>query len=119
MASFFAAFEDLFKSFYELLTAIISTIVHLFQSIISAILGFFASIFSLVGDVLGGVADVAGGVGKFVTGKSRCRPEHVLVLTRPGNIVILAIVAAGAFAFIRVQQGRPIVPSNAAAKKTN
>ena len=118
MASFLSAFEDLFKSLYELLAAIISTIVNIFQSIISVIIGFFTSIVNLFGDVLGGLVDVAGGVGKFVASKLpilRSKVYHRSWLIYPGNIIILGIVAAGIFVFLRVQQGRPVIP----AKKTN
>jgi phage-related protein len=69
MASFTSAFGDLFKSFYELISAMIATVVNVFEGILHAIISFFTGILSLIGNTLSGVADVAGGLGKFVAGK--------------------------------------------------
>lgn len=67
--SFTKAFEDLFKSFYELIASIFSTFYHILQAFLNAIINFFTGIVNLTADVFSGVVDVVGGVGKFVLGK--------------------------------------------------
>lgn len=123
MSHLFSAVEDLFKSFYEMIAAVVGTIVHLGQTFVMAIVNFFTSIVRLVTDVLSGVVDVAGGVGKFIAGKY-ISAAHSLANASAhnhcdlGNIVILGIVAAGGFLYIRAQQqGRR--PAAATTKTTN
>jgi hypothetical protein len=122
MASFLAAFGDLFASFYELITAMLTTIVNIFQGILNAIIGFFTGIVSLLGNTLGGVADIVSGLGKFVVGKSpvlcakgrlwAAQPDRLI-----GNIVIIAIVVAAGLVFLRFSQTQPRPAS--VAKKTS
>ncbi|ROV93959.1 hypothetical protein VSDG_06238 [Cytospora chrysosperma] len=99
MTKFISAFEDFFKSIYELFASIIGTLASVVNAFIHTILGFFSGIINLLSDVLKGAVDLAGGVGKFIT----------------SNIVIIGVVAAGGYLYIRTQQGKPVVP----AKKTN
>ncbi|TDZ20740.1 hypothetical protein Cob_v006336 [Colletotrichum orbiculare MAFF 240422] len=97
--AFAKAFEDLFKSFYELIASIFSTFYHILQTFFQAIIGFFTGIVNLTADVFSGVIDVVGGVGRFVL----------------GNIVIIGIIAAAGYAYVRyTAQGRQV----AAGKKT-
>lgn len=65
----FAAIEDLFKSFYELLASAIGTVYSLIHGILLAIVNFFSGLVNLVTDVFSGAVDVVGGIGKFVTGR--------------------------------------------------
>ncbi|EON95748.1 hypothetical protein UCRPA7_8887 [Phaeoacremonium minimum UCRPA7] len=96
------AVEDLFKSFYELFASIFNTIYNVLHAFVATIVNFFVGILNLVRDVLSGVVDIAGGLGKFVA----------------GNIVLIGIVAAGGYLFVRyqAQQGKPV---KAQVKKTN
>lgn len=125
--SFTKAFEDLFKSFYELIASIFSTFYHILQAFLNAIINFFTGIVNLTADVFSGVVDVVGGVGKFVLGKfpADCRgavsdiaPLHRLELTTimsAGNIVIIGIIVGGGYAYTRyTAHGRQV----AAGKKT-
>ncbi|KAH0420317.1 hypothetical protein CcaCcLH18_14071 [Colletotrichum camelliae] len=127
--SFTKAFEDLFKSFYELIASIFSTFYHVLQVFLNAIISFFTGIVNLTADVFSGVVDVVGGVGKFVLGKipadRRGAVKHPAppVYMRPklirpfftGNIVIIGIIAAGGYAYVRyTTHGRQV----AAGKKT-
>jgi phage-related protein len=118
--SFVSAIGDLFKSIFEFFTAILSTVWSVVEGVLTAIVSFFTGIVNMVGDVLGGVVNALGGVGKFVASAySQDRVEIRKKLTHaalsPGNIIIIGILAAGAFVYVRTQQGRPVVP----AKKTN
>jgi len=113
------AIEDLFKSFYELIATVVSTFYHIIQTFVNAVLSFFTGIINMIADVFSGAVDIVGGVGKFVLGKvSACRTpsaahqQHVLTLI--GNIVIIGLIAAGGYAYLRyTAQGRQV----AAGKK--
>lgn len=123
MTKFIAAFEDFFKSIYELFASVIGTLASLVNTFISTVLGFFSGILNLFSDVFKGAVDLVGGVGKFVTGKSGCtfshggpRPSQRLTpLNTTGNIVVIGVIAAGGYLYVRSQQGKPVVP----VKKTN
>lgn len=122
MTQFLSAFEDLFKSIYELFASIIGTVASVVNAFINTILGFFSGIVNLVGDVLQGAVNLVGGIGKFVTGKhcpvsadDRPRVQANDLSKTPGNIVVIGIIAAGGYLYVRSQQGKPVVP----AKKTN
>lgn len=64
------ALQDLFNSFYELLSSIFNAFYHVLQTFFNAIIGFFTGIVNLVSDVFAGAIDVVGGLGKFVLSKS-------------------------------------------------
>lgn len=105
------AIGDLIHSVYELFSSILSGIYNTFHAIFAAFFGLFNGLFVLIGDVFKGAFDVVGGVGKFLISKYiDARSAGQPHLTRPGNIVIVAIVAAAGFAYVRYQQqqGRPV-----------
>ncbi|CAN8106573.1 unnamed protein product [Discula destructiva] len=99
MTQFFAAFEDLLKSIYELFASVIGAFVHTIQAVLNAILNFFSGFINLVTDVFKGAVNVVGGVGSFII----------------SNIVVIAILAAGYVIYTRQQQGKPVISN----KKTN
>ncbi|GKT54639.1 hypothetical protein ColTof4_08497 [Colletotrichum tofieldiae] len=93
------ALQDLFSSFYELLSSIFNAFYHVLQTFFNAIIGFFTGVVNLLSDVFSGAIDVVGGVGKFVL----------------SNFVIIGVIAAGGYAYVRyTSQGRQV----AAGKKT-
>ncbi|RKU47119.1 hypothetical protein DL546_004814 [Coniochaeta pulveracea] len=97
-----AAIGDLVHSFYELFASILGGIYNTFHAIFAAFFGLFNGLFVLIGDVFKGAFDVVGGVGKFLI----------------SNIVIVAIVAAGCFAYVRYQQQQGRSVGAAPQKKT-
>ncbi|KAH8901871.1 hypothetical protein BR93DRAFT_942027 [Coniochaeta sp. PMI_546] len=103
-----AAINDLFSSIYELFASVLGGIYNTIHAILAAIIGLFSGFINLIGDVFKGAVDVVGGLGKFL---AKMLTEFVLI----GNIVIVGIIAAGGYAYVRYQQGRPIAP--AAQKK--
>lgn len=94
-----AAINDLVSSFYELFASVLGGIYNTIHALFAAVIGLFSGFINLIGDVFKGAVDVVGGLGKFLA----------------SNIVIVAIIAAGGYAFVRYNQGRPIAP--AAQKK--
>lgn len=84
MTKFVAAFEDFFKSIYELFASIIGTIASAVNAVIVTILNFFSGIINLFADVFKGVVDVVGGVGRFLLGKtfSHTSLDATAMLTR-------------------------------------
>ncbi|KAK4150868.1 hypothetical protein C8A00DRAFT_17659 [Chaetomidium leptoderma] len=104
------AVTDLAQSVAELLSSVVNAAYAIVHSFVSGIVGLLAGFFAFFGDLGKGVLDLAGGVGKFVT----------------GNAVILAVIGAAIYAYMRFvqqpqQQGRkPAVVNGAGAgKKTN
>jgi len=104
------AITDLIKSVGELLSSVFGAAYAIIHSFVSGLFNLFAGFFAFVGDLGKGVFDLAGGVGKFVA----------------GNAVIIAVLAAASYAYVRFiqqpqQQGRkPAVTNGAGAgKKTN
>ncbi|KAG7291323.1 hypothetical protein NEMBOFW57_001336 [Staphylotrichum longicolle] len=104
------AITDLVKSVYELLASILGAAYTIIHSFINGVLGLFAGFFAFVGDIGKGVFDLVGGVGKFIA----------------GNAVILAVIGAAGYAYIRFvqqpqqQQGRrPVTAGTGGVKKTN
>lgn len=110
------AIEDLFASIYELFATVFSTIYNILQTFVNAIISFFSGIVNMFGDILSGAVDIVGGVGKFLLGKS----STLLIvararLTLTGNIVIIGLLAAGAYIYVQyTAQGRQV----ASGKKT-
>ncbi|KAK3940191.1 hypothetical protein QBC46DRAFT_341751 [Diplogelasinospora grovesii] len=98
-----SAVNDLIASVYELLASLFSGVYNIVHSIITAVLGLFTGFFTLMADVFSGVVDVVGGLGKFVA----------------GNIVVIGIIAAAGYGFVRYQQtqGRSVTSSATAAQK--
>lgn len=93
------AIEDLFASIYELFATVFSTIYNILQTFVNAIISFFSGIVNMFGDILSGAVDIVGGVGKFLL----------------GNIVIIGLLAAGAYIYVQyTAQGRQV----ASGKKT-
>jgi phage-related protein len=82
------AVADLFKSAYELVASLFAAVSNAFSAVFSMLASLVTSFMTLVGDILLGVLDIFQGVGKFVL----------------GNIILLALVAAGGFAFVRYQK---------------
>lgn len=125
MTKFVSAFEDFFKSIYELFASIIGSLASVVNAFISTIINFFSGIVNLFADVLKGAVNVVGGIGKFITGKQDCasRMEGPANMRRfetdrldiTGNIVVIGVIAAAGYLYVRSQQGKPVVP----AKKTN
>ncbi|KAI9900483.1 hypothetical protein N3K66_004745 [Trichothecium roseum] len=94
------AISDLFNSLYELLSSVLGTAYAIVHSIFTAAFNFVNGILSLAGDIIGGFINVTEGVAKFIA----------------GNIILLAIGALGAFAYVRfTASGQRL----ASAKKTN
>lgn len=132
-----AAINDLVSSFYELFASVLGGIYNTIHALLAAVIGLFSGFINLIGDVFKGAVDVVGGLGKFLASKFACAPAFpqfpfkfpgFLLASPPttvslyadshcptGNIVIVAIIAAGGYAFVRYNQGRPIAP--AAQKK--
>ena len=111
------AIEDLFKSFYELIATVFSTFYHVLQTFLNAIISFFTGIVNMVADIFSGAVDIVGGVGKFLLGKDFFHHQRLVAtpLTITGNIVIIGVIAAGGYAYLRyTAQGRQV----AAGKKT-
>jgi len=95
-----SAISDFVASIFELFSSVFNTAYALVHSIVTAAVNFVSGIFTLVADMLSGVVDIAGGIGKFVF----------------GNIVVIALVGAGVFAYMRyTAQGQRL----ATGKKTN
>ncbi|KAL6865669.1 hypothetical protein ACO1O0_001764 [Amphichorda felina] len=95
-----SAISDFLQSLYELLSSVLGSAYSLGHSILTAVFSFVGGLLTLAGNVAGGLVDIAGGVGKFVA----------------GNIVVVAVGALAAFAFVRyTAQGRQL----AGGKKTN
>ncbi|KAL2170725.1 hypothetical protein VTG60DRAFT_4473 [Thermothelomyces hinnuleus] len=104
------AMTDLVKSVGELLSSVSDAAYAIVHSFVSGIVNLFAGLYAFLGDLGKGVVDLAGGVGKFVA----------------GNAVIIAVLAAAVFAYIRFvrtpqAQGRKPAVTNevGAGKKTN
>lgn len=74
MTKFIAAFEDFFKSIYELIASIIGFFASVINSILTAIFNFFSGVVNLFTDVIKGAVDVVGGVGKFLLSESPLIP---------------------------------------------
>ncbi|KAK4135221.1 hypothetical protein BT67DRAFT_448864 [Trichocladium antarcticum] len=103
------AITDLVKSIAELFSSVFNAVYSIVHSFITNILALLASFLALFGDLGKGVIDLVGGVGRFVA----------------GNVVVLGVVAAAGYAYIRFvqqpqQQGRkPAIVNGAGAKKVN
>lgn len=69
MTKFISAFEDFFKSIYELIASIIGTFASVINTIVTSILNLFSGVINLFADVFKGAVDVVGGVGKFLLSK--------------------------------------------------
>ena len=128
-----ASIEALFRSVYELFASIFTTIYRVFEGAITIVLSFITGLFSMVTDVFKGVIDALGGITHFVLGKHRIATDMPsnwrlcfepqacfgadgrLLTLKIGNIVIIGVIAAAGFVYLRTQNGRPVVP----AKKTN
>jgi len=98
-----AAINDLFRSFYELFSFILGTAYNTVHSIVFAFVSLFTGFVGLIGDVLSGTVGVVNGVSKFVV----------------GNAVVIAVVAAAGFAYVRYTQQGKQVASSVAGKKVN
>ncbi|KAK1764947.1 hypothetical protein QBC33DRAFT_571933 [Phialemonium atrogriseum] len=96
------AITDFFNGLYELFASMASVAYRTVHSVFAAVWGLFSGIVNLITDVVGGSVEVVGGVGRFLI----------------SNIVVLAIIGAGGFAYVRYrdQQGRPVRVGN---KKAN
>lgn len=112
------AISDFFASILELFSSVFNGAYALVHSIFTAAFNFVSGIFTLITDLLSGVIDVGEGIGKFVFGKS---PESYMCCEADangwtGNVVIIALVGAGVFAYMRyTAQGQKL----ATGKKTN
>jgi len=85
------AVTDLFASVYELFASLIGAVYTIAHSFVTGIVNLFVGFFSFFADIFQGVIDVVGGVGKFVA----------------GNIVIIGIIAAAGYGYVRfTQQGQ-------------
>ncbi|GAB1319853.1 hypothetical protein MFIFM68171_10063 [Madurella fahalii] len=106
-----SAITDLVKSVAELLSSVFGTAYTIVHSFLSGLIGLFAGFFAFIGDLTKGVFDVVGGVGRFIA----------------GNIVILGILGAAGYAYVKFiqpqqqQQGSKPAAVNGGAqeKKTN
>lgn len=116
------AITDLISSFLELFSSLFHTVFAITNSFVSGILSLFNGFFIFIGDIFKGVFDVVGGVGRFLAGKSPflsfppapiC-PVRKLTISYAGNIVILGIIAAAGYAYVRFagqqtgRSGRPV-----------
>jgi len=90
MSSFVSAFGDFFKSIYELIAAFVMTFYNLIQSLLSAVGTFFSEIFHLVSSTIYGAFSVVGETGNFLI----------------SNLLVIALVGAGIFGYLRYQQNR-------------
>ncbi|KAJ4294965.1 hypothetical protein N0V88_005205 [Collariella sp. IMI 366227] len=102
------AFTNLIKSIGELLSSVFGAAYAIVHSFITGVFNLFAGFFAFIGDLGKGVFDLAGGVGKFVA----------------GNVVILALIGAAGYAYMRFvqqpqQQGRRPAVNGTGAKKIN
>ncbi|KAK4202144.1 hypothetical protein QBC40DRAFT_277037 [Triangularia verruculosa] len=92
------AVTDLISSFLELFSSLFHAVFTIAHSFIAGILGLFNGFFIFIGDIFKGVFDVVGGVGRFLA----------------GNIVILGLIAAAGYAYVRFagqqtgRSGRPV-----------
>ncbi|KAB5531426.1 hypothetical protein GE09DRAFT_1228225 [Coniochaeta sp. 2T2.1] len=91
-----SAINDLVASIYELFASVVGGIYSAIHAVFAAVFGLFSGFVNLFADIFKGAFDVVGGLGKFLA----------------SNIVIVAIIALGGYAFVRYQnaQGRPAVP---------
>lgn len=116
-----SAISDFFASIFELISSVFKTAYAIVHSILTAAVNFVSGVFTLITDLFSGVVDVAGGIGKFVFGRflpASCsgRGFGKKSLTCVGNIVVVALVGAGVFAYMRyTAQGQKL----ATGKKTN
>ena len=109
MTKFISAFEDFFKSIYELLASVIGTLASLVNTFINTILNFFTGILNLFSDVFKGTVDLVGGIGKFITGTSGCpssQQGHIRYMcadsvNNTGNIVVIGVIAAAGYLYVR------------------
>jgi phage-related protein len=121
------AISDLVASVYELFASFVGAVYTIVHSFVMGIFSLFTGFFAFIADIFKGVFDIVGGVGKFVTGEFSQLWAKVIDgaqadVGNAGNIVILGIIGAGAFAYFRfTQQGQLQAQGNRpiAAKKTN
>ncbi|KAJ5860238.1 uncharacterized protein N7529_007548 [Penicillium soppii] len=94
MSSIITSIKDLIASVFEVIFAVFHTALDTTTGLLKAIVDFFVDTIRLAFSAVGNVLGAAGGVGKFVA----------------SNIVVIAIIAGGAYGFLRYQsrQGRPV-----------
>ncbi|CAI9626645.1 hypothetical protein GT037_006004 [Alternaria burnsii] len=102
MSSIVNALSDLFKSLVELVWSFFTTAGALVQKTAQFALNFATEIIDLVVNFFRGLVDLAGGIVSFIL----------------GNVLMLGVVAAAVFGFLRYQrsQGRQVTVGN---KKLN
>lgn len=127
MASIIQSVTHLFQSMVEVLWSFVATAGQLVEKTFEFVLRSFNELFSLALNFVKGLVDLAGGLASFLLGKSHAcekrsacvREERACVLTGvTGNVVILGVLGAGAFAFLQYQrkQGNTVQVGN---KKLN
>ncbi|EJT78328.1 hypothetical protein GGTG_03429 [Gaeumannomyces tritici R3-111a-1] len=93
MSHFFAAIEDLLKSFGNLFASVFSTISNVVTGFFTMVAHLLTSFVDLVTGTFKGLVEMIGGLGRFVA----------------GNLVLFGVLAVGLVAYQRfvVQGGQP------------
>jgi len=96
------AVNDLFKSVYEVFASVVAAVTNAFTAAFNLAANLVTSFMSLIRDVVLGLVDIFEGLGKFLI----------------GNILLVGLVAAGGFAYVRYQQQQKSQARIGTGKKT-
>jgi hypothetical protein len=99
----FASFIDLITSGFEVIFSVFKGVFDLIHDILVAFINFFAGIPTMLLHLVKGTSEALGGLGKFIASKSSipdCLKNHrVNSLCKKGNIVVIALIAGGAYVY--------------------
>ncbi|CEJ62327.1 hypothetical protein PMG11_10829 [Penicillium brasilianum] len=102
MSSIVTSIKDLIASVFEVVFSVFNGAINLVTGLITGLVNSVIGIVKMALHTVGSTLEAAGGVGKFIA----------------SNIVIIALIAAGAYGYLQYQsrQGRPVRAGN---KKLN
>ncbi|KAJ6091175.1 hypothetical protein N7467_003144 [Penicillium canescens] len=102
MSSIITSIKDLVTSVFEVIVSVFHTALDVTSGLLTAIVNSFIGTLRMALRAVGNIFETAGGLGKFIA----------------SNIIVIAIIAGGAYGYLRYQsrQGRPIKVGN---KKLN
>jgi phage-related protein len=119
MSSIITSVKDLIASVFEVIFSVFRAAFNTTSQLIEAVVNSVIGTFKFVLHTIAGTLEAAGGVGKFIASKSLLRETLCYNANMfEGNIVVIALIAGGGYAYLRYQksQGRPVRAGN---KKLN
>ncbi|KAB8078498.1 hypothetical protein BDV29DRAFT_166083, partial [Aspergillus leporis] len=98
MLSVITSFNDPITSVFGVIFSVFTSVIDMLYGLLVAFINFFAGIPRMVLHMVKGISEALGGLGEFIA----------------GNIIVIAIIAGGAYGYLEYQrrQGYPVKVGN-------